>query len=282
IPNIPANARWVHNGLTVAGGNKNGNATHQLNDPLGFDFDDNGQTMFIADHNNHRIVQWKVSDTTITIGQVVAGGNGQGNRLNQLVVQWSLRQGTTQSEVILDNIDCATLTMDDQRRLYVSVWDKHEVRRYEIGDKKRTVVAGGYGRGAALNQLNGPYYLFVDQEQAVYVSDDSHRVTKWNNGAKEGIIVAGGQGYGDALTQLSHPKGIFVDRLGTVYVADELNHRVMRWPKGATRGTVIAGGNGVGQGANQLNRPFDLSFDRHSNLYVVERENHRVQRFSIV
>ncbi|CAF4722800.1 unnamed protein product, partial [Rotaria sp. Silwood2] len=214
-----------------------------------------------------------------TNGQVVAGGNGAGKRLDQLngpidvlidketdsliicdwqnrrVVRWSRRNGTTQGEILIDNICPYGLTMDDQRYLYISDWKKHEVRRYQIGDKNGTLVAGGNGEGAGLNQLNWPKYLFVDQQQTVYVSDNhNHRVMKWNKGAKEGIVVAGGQGYGSALTQLDYPKGLFVDTLGTIYVADSGNHRVMRWPKGAKQGTVIVGGNGYGEGANQFNR----------------------------
>ncbi|CAF4214426.1 unnamed protein product, partial [Rotaria sordida] len=168
-----------------------------------------------------------------TNGQVVAGGNGEGNRLDQLdrptdvlidketgsliicdslnrrVVRWSRRSGTTQGEILIDNIACAELAMDDQRYLYISDYDKHEVRRYQIGDTNGTPVAGGNGRGAGLNQLNVPTYIFVDQQQTVYMSDNNnHRVMKWNKDAKEGIVVAGGQGKGNALTQLSHPNGL--------------------------------------------------------------------------
>ncbi|CAF1166907.1 unnamed protein product [Rotaria sordida] len=240
-----------------------------------------------------------------TNGQVVAGGNGQGNRLNQLnppsdvlidketdssiicdrgnrrVVRWSRRSSTTQGEILIDNIYCCGLTMDNQRYLYISDTGQHEVRRYQIGDKNGTIVAGGNGEGAGLNQLNWPTYVFVDQQQTVYVSDNRNRVMKWNKGAKEGIVVAGGQGEGNAPTQLSHPHGLFVDTLGTIYVTDSANHRVMRWPKGEKKGTVIAGGNGSGAGANQLSHPMGLSFDRHGNLYVVDEYNNRVQRFSI-
>ncbi|CAF1259094.1 unnamed protein product, partial [Rotaria sordida] len=213
-----------------------------------------------------------------TNGQVVAGGNAKGNRLDQLnepsdvlsdketdsliicdtrrVVRWSHHSGTTQGEILIDNISCYGLTMDDQRYLYISDYKKHEVRRYQIGDKNGTLVAGGNGKGAGLDQLNEPRYIFVDQQQTVYVSDNNnHRVMKWNKGAKEGIVVAGGQGEGNALTQLSYPNGLFVDTLGTIYVADSSNHRVMRWPKGAKQGTVIAGGNGCGKGANQFSYP---------------------------
>ncbi|CAF1387722.1 unnamed protein product, partial [Rotaria sordida] len=302
IPNIPVDARWKQNGVTVAGGHGEGNATNQLNYPYGLFVDDN-QTIVIADFGNHRIIQWKMGDTK---GQVVAGGNGEGNRLDQLnyptnvlidketdsliicdranrrVVRWSRRSGTTQGEILIDNIRGYGLTMDDQRYLYISDNDKHEVRRYQIGDKNGTIVAGGNGKGAGLNQLDYPTYIFVDQQQAVYVSDNfNHRVMKWNKGAKEGIVVAGGQGEGNALTQLSYPKGLFVDTLGTIYVADPSNNRVMRWPKGAKQSTVIVGGNDKGAGANQFNRLGALSFDQHGNLYVVDWGNHRVQRFLI-
>ncbi|CAF4655414.1 unnamed protein product, partial [Rotaria sp. Silwood2] len=209
-------------------------------------------------------------------GKVVAGGNGQGKRLDQLdqptdvlidketdsliicdpgdrrVVRWFRRSGTTQGEILIDNVDPIGLAMDDQRYLYISDYKKHEVRRYQIGYKNGTLVAGGNGEGAGRNQLNCPSYIFVDQQQTVYVSDNwNHRVMKWNKGAKEGIVVAGGQGYGNALTQLNCPNGLFVDTLGTIYAADSDNHRVMRWPKGAKQGTVIAGGNGKGAGADQ-------------------------------
>ncbi|CAF1032517.1 unnamed protein product [Rotaria sordida] len=274
IPNIPVDARWVQNGMTAAGGHGWGHATNQLKYPYGL-FVDDDQTMVIADYDNHRIIQWKMDDTN---GQVVAGGNGRGNRLDQLnnptdvlidketnsliicdlgnrrVVRWSRRSGTTQREILLDNIACRGLAMDDQRYLYISDYDKDEVRRYQIGDKNGTIVAGGNGSGDSLNQLHEPTYIFVDQQQNIYVSEyENHRVMKWNKGAKEGIVVAGGQGEGNALTQLWYPNGLFVDTLGTLYVADSGNHRLMCWRKGAKQGTVIVGGNGKGAGANQFN-----------------------------
>ncbi|CAF1343261.1 unnamed protein product [Rotaria sp. Silwood1] len=305
IPNIPIDARWSQNGTIVAGGNGAGDATNQLYMPRGVFVDDN-RTMTIADLENHRIAQWKMGDTN---GQIVAGGKGEGNRLDQLnaptdvlidketdsliicdygnrrVVRSSRRRGTTQGEILIDNIDCYGLFMDSQRYIYVSDYKKHEVRRYQIGDKNGIIVAGGNGKGAGLNQLDWPTYIFVDQQQTVYVSDNhNHRVMKWNKDAKEGVVVAGGQGQGKALTQLSHPNGLFVDTLGTLYVADSSNHRVMRWPKGAKQGTVIVGGNGEGAGANQFKNLRGLSFDRHGNLYVVDGGwdgNNRVQFFSI-
>ncbi|CAF2133991.1 unnamed protein product, partial [Rotaria magnacalcarata] len=302
--NIPANAKWSQNGVTVAGGHGYGGATNQLWGPYGL-FVDDDQTVIIADFGNHRIMQWKNGDTTN--GQVVAGGNGAGRGLHQLylptdvvidketdsliicdennrrVVRWSRRSGTTQGEILIDKIACWGLAMDEQRYLYVSDYVQSEVRRYQLGEKNGTLVAGGNVIGAGLNQLNGPRDLFVDRQQNVYVSDFyNNRVMKWVKGAKEGIVVAGGQGAGSSLTKLYYPLGLFVDSVGTLYVVDSWNYRVMRWTQGDKKeGTIIAGGNGTGAGANQFNYPVGLSFDRHGNLYVVDSNNNRVQRFSI-
>ncbi|CAF4206877.1 unnamed protein product, partial [Rotaria sordida] len=147
IPNIPIDTRWAQNGVTVAGGHGQGSATNQLYWPHGL-FVDDDQTIVITDYANDRIIQWKMGDTN---GQVAARGNRQGNRLDQLycptdvlidketnsliicdwqnrrVVRWSRRSGTTEGEILIDNIWCWGLAMDDQRYLYISDTDKNEV-----------------------------------------------------------------------------------------------------------------------------------------------------------
>ncbi|CAF1938614.1 unnamed protein product, partial [Rotaria magnacalcarata] len=148
---------------------------------------------------------------------------------NRRVVRWARRSGTTQGEILIDNIYCNGVAMDAEGYLYASNVVKHEVRRYQLGEKKGTLVAGGNGKGGELNQLDFPTYLFVDRQQNVYVSDyNNHRVMKWTKGATEGIVVAGGQDYGNALTQLSYPTGLFIDTLGALYVADSYNNREMK------------------------------------------------------
>lgn len=295
------NAKWKRNGLTVAGGNGKGDGRNQLSKPTGLCIDDDG-TVYIADCENHRVMEWKPGATS---GQVVAGDNGQGNADHQLnepqdviidkqrdcliiadygngrVVRWPRRNGII-GETIISNIYCSGLTMDERGFLYVVDYGKHEVKRYGVGDNKGKIVAGGNGKGFSLNQLSFPCYVFVDQDHAVYVSDrNNHRVVKWEEGAKQGIVVAGGQGEGTGLMQLSSPQGIIVDQWGTIYVADAHTDRVMRWSKVSSEGTVIVGGNGQGNKQHQLSHPVGLSFDRHGNLYVAEYANHRVQKFYI-
>jgi len=281
----------------VAGGNAQGNTINHLSEPYGLYVDDD-QSVYVADGSNHRIVECKWN---ATICQVVAGGNElhqlsnprdvivekENDSLiicdysNERVVRWPRRNGT-RGEIIISNISCWGLTMDENRSLYVTDVGKHEVRRYRRGESQGTLVAGGNGRGNGINQLSIPQYIFVDRNHSVYVSDyNNHRVMKWVEGQKEGIVVAGGQGKGNGLAQLSNPSGVVVDQLDTVYVADELNHRIMRWLKGATQGSVIVGENGKGVRSNQLCVPIGLSFDRHGNLYVTDWGNARVQKFNI-
>jgi sugar lactone lactonase YvrE len=301
IPDIPVNTRWTLNGVTVAGGNEEGTKLNQLSQPWGLYVDDD-LTVYIADYWNHRIVAWKCDATS---GHVVAGGNGEGNRADQLngptdvivdkrsdsliisdrengrVVLWP-RRGGKSGKTIISNIQCFGLTVDDHGFLYVCDKEKHEVRRWRVGETHGIVVAGGNGEGDHLNQLNYPTYVFVDRDQSVHVSEyGNQRVTKWMKGAKEGIVVAGGRDQGNDLTQLSNPEGVVVDQLGTVYVAEWGNHRITRWPKRATHGSVIMGGNGEGKEPNQFYCPIGLSFDRHGNLYVVDLGNNRAQRFNI-
>ncbi|CAF1593428.1 unnamed protein product [Rotaria magnacalcarata] len=298
---LSANTKWIQNGVTIAGGNGAGSGMNQLLNPLGLCIDDD-QTVYIADYSNHRIMEWKYGATT---GRVVAGGKSGGNRTDQLnyptdviinkerdnliisdymnerVVRWS-RKNSRKRETMIFKIGCWGLALNGVGFIYITDYDKHEVRRYRIGENQGTVVAGGNGAGSGLNQLNHPRCVFVDRDHSVYVSDESnHRVMKWMEGAKQGIIVAGGEGQGNAFNQLSCPHGIFVDHSGTVYVADGSNHRIVRWNHGATQGDVIVGGYGPGNQSNQLNRPSSLSFDGEGNLYVSEDNNHRVQKFNV-
>ncbi|CAF3973199.1 unnamed protein product [Adineta steineri] len=277
IINIPPDATWAQHGVVVAGGNGQGQEFNQLYTPHGL-YVDEDQTVFIADFDNHRVMEWKYGATS---GQVVAGGNGEGNRLNQLdkptdviidketdgfiicdhgnrrVVRWS-RRDQTSGQIIISDVACWGLAMDDDGLLYVSDQEKSEVKRWRIGETNGTVVAGGNGNGEQLDQLSEPTHVFVDRDHSVFVSDFvNHRVMKWVKDAKEGIVVAGGQGRGNSLSQLDGPFALVVDQSSTIYVADFWNDRIMRWPKGATQGSIVVIGNDQIGEANSLGEPVD-------------------------
>ncbi|CAF1325952.1 unnamed protein product [Adineta steineri] len=298
--NVSRFSKWKQNAITVAGGNGEGQKLNQLNRPEGI-FIDKNKNIFIADRFNHRIVEWKYNAKE---GQIIAGENEEGNRMDQLnyttdviidqqnhsiiiadrgnkrVIQW-LNQN---QQILIENISCYGLAMDKHGCLYVSDQGKNEVRRWKIGEYiEGMVVAGGNKQGDQLNQLSYPDFIFVDEDQSVYVSDRSNnRVMKWRKGAKEGTVVAGGNDFGRNLNQFFEPEGIAVDHLGQIYVADSGNDRVMRWREGKEEGEIIVGGNRRGNELNQLNLPKGLSFDDEGNLYVVDYGNDRIVKFEII
>ncbi|CAF0836636.1 unnamed protein product [Adineta steineri] len=293
--------KWKQNAITVAGGNGEGQQLNQLHHPLGI-FINEKKNIFIADCWNHRIVEWEYSENE---GQIIVGGNIQGNRMDKLrsptnvivdqrnhsfivadcgnrrVIQWMNQK----QEILIPDIACYGLAMDKNGFLYVSDVGKNEVRRWKMGEynNEGIVVAGGNGQGNQLNQLNSPAFIFIDEDQSIYVSDqNNHRVMKWRKGAKEGTVVAGGNGKGENLNQLSSPDGVVVDHLGQIYVADFGNDRVIRWCEGKEEGEIVVGGNGEENQLNQLNGPCGLSFDGEGNLYVADYSAHRIQKFEII
>ncbi|CAF1314819.1 unnamed protein product [Adineta steineri] len=299
---VNINTKWKQHGITVAGGNEHDYDSSQLFAMQGIYVDDDRQTIYIAGFANNSIIEWKYGAQN---GEVVVGGNGCGNRNDQLsfptdvivdkkndsliicdlgnrrVVEWSRRNGTN-GETIISDIDCGGLTMDKNGDLYISDCEKNEVRRWKQREREGTVVAGGNGQGDDLNQLHNPSYIFVDEDHSVYVSDtNNYRVMKWMKGAREGIVVAGGNGQGNSLAQLYHPEGVLVDHLGNVYVGDDANQRIMCWCEGSCEGSIVVGGKGEGEQPNQFRGPTDLSFDVEGNLYVVDQGNKRIQKFDI-
>ncbi|CAF5161557.1 unnamed protein product, partial [Rotaria sp. Silwood1] len=84
--------------------------------------DDNG-FLYVVDEGKYEVRRYKIGDTQ---GTVVAGGNGKGNRLDQL---------SKPRYVFIDR----------DQSVYVSDRDNHRVMKWEEGVKQGIVVAGGQG-----------------------------------------------------------------------------------------------------------------------------------------
>jgi sugar lactone lactonase YvrE len=156
--------------------------------------------IYTCDIRFNGVIKWKYYSEE---GELVAGGNGNEDQFNQLaslrdviidkknnsliicdrnnqqVVRWSLRNGTNK-QIIISNIDCNGLAIDNDGDLYISELNNDQVTRWETEDTNGTIVAGRNERGNHFNQLDRPTYLFVDQNHSVYISDTAnHRVMKW-------------------------------------------------------------------------------------------------------
>jgi sugar lactone lactonase YvrE len=156
-------------------------------------------------------------------GKLVAGGHGQGRRLNQLN-------------------NPTYICIGDNQSVYVSDSWNDRVVRWEKGAKKGVIVAGGHGKGRNRDQLDYPAGVLVDQLGTVYVADHyNYRVMRWRN-SKCGEVIAGGffsENYprkmrgpflsGDRPNQLNGPEGLAFDQNGNLYVVDSNNYRIQRF-----------------------------------------------------
>ncbi|CAF1155941.1 unnamed protein product [Adineta ricciae] len=233
----------------VAGGNGRGNRNNQLNYPRDVLLDKGNHSLIISDRKNQRIVRWfhhSKTDQEILIsdidcwgitmdrkgyiyaaicennevkywkdkdkdGKLVAGGNKEGDALNQL-------HGPT------------CVFVDENYTLYVADYNNHRVMKWVRDAEEGIVVAGGNGKGKSLKQLSCPEGVTVDQLGRVYVVDcANHRVMRWTEGKDEGEIVVGGNGQGNGSNQLNFPTDLAFDDAGNLYVVDCDNHRIQKY-----------------------------------------------------
>ena len=237
------------NGKVVAGGQGRGNQLDQLNSPTDVLIDKETNSLLIADRDKQRVLQWSrrekttqgellinnircwglamdhqrylyVSDTRThevrrfaigdSNGTIVAGGNGQGNRLNQLSVP-------------------TYLWVDENQAVYVSDSDNHRVMKWNKGAQQGIVVAGGQGQGSSMAQFSRPLGLFVDTWNTLYVADSkNYCVVRWPKREREGTVIVGIDEE-EPENQLSLPYGLSFDQQGNLYVVDNQNHRVQRF-----------------------------------------------------
>ncbi|CAF0818247.1 unnamed protein product [Adineta steineri] len=238
-------------GQIIVGGNGKGNQNNQLDRPIDIIFDKRNNSFIISDIGNKRVIRYFDQNQTnqqilisnircwgVTIdkngfiyvadcqnnevrrwregdkkGELVAGGNGQGDRLNQLN-------------------DPTFIFIDDDYSLYISDFLNHRVMKWRKDAKEGIVVAGGNGQGNSLKQLDHPQGVIVDDLGQIYVVDSwNNRIMRWCEGDAEGEIVVGGNGRGDQSNQLSCPIGLSFDNEENLNVVDSSNHRVQKYDK---------------------------------------------------
>ncbi|CAF1462101.1 unnamed protein product, partial [Rotaria sp. Silwood1] len=131
----------------------------------GLTMDDNG-SLYVVDNKKHEVRRYKMGDTQ---GIVVAGGDGEGNHLDQLS-------------------NPRYVFVDRDHSVYVSDNGNHRVMKWKEGAKQGIIVAGGQGEGNSLTQMYYPQGVVVDQlglsfdrHGNLYVVDnENHRVQKFN------------------------------------------------------------------------------------------------------
>ena len=182
--------------------------------------------IYVSDTDRHEVRRYRVGKKH---GKLVAGGGGQGGRLNQLNNPTYICIGHDQS-------------------VYISDSHNNRVVRWDKGSRSGVVVAGknrnGIGKdlkqlncpaGVLVDQLNCPAGVLVDQLNTVYVADHwNHRVMRWPANGKPDIIAGDRFLSGSDSNKLTCPEGLAFDKDGNLYVADSNNNRIQRFRRETT------------------------------------------------
>ncbi|CAF3958010.1 unnamed protein product [Adineta steineri] len=286
-PNFSSTPIWDSNGITIANESIIGRVSYAI-------FVSTNNTIYVANRQNSRILMWQedsVNPTKIITGNctkpfslfVTSNGDiyiddGEENRR----VQKRIAETNISVTVMNVNSSCHGLFVDINDTLYCSMHDHSQVLKRSLSDPGMTSnrIAAGTGRsGTGLNQLFGPYGIFVDANLDLYVADCyNHRVPLFKPGESNGIIVAGSKSLNPTIT-LNCPSGIILDAEKYLFIADTRNHRIVG--SGFNGFRCLVGCYGDGSQSNQLSSPVSLSFDRSGNIFVTDG-NHRIQKFFLM
>lgn len=180
--------------------------------------------------------------------------------------------------------------------IYVADLGNHRVRKVALDGIITTVAGngspgfsgdGGPGGGA---QLNSPWGLAVDGQEALYIADtDNHRIRKLTaDGTLTTIAGNGAPGFagdnGQALAaRLFEPAGLALDAAHNLYIADKQNHRVRKISANGIISTVVGSGtpgySGDGGDAKmaQLDTPTHVALDAQGNLLIADAGNNCIR-----
>ena len=175
-------------GRIIAGGNGQGNQTNQLNQPNDVILDKKKNSLIISDSGNRRIVRWSLQDNRN--GQIIISNidccrlsfdrHGYlyvSNTKNHVVERWRMADNTV--EVVaggngngndLDQLCEPTfMVVDEDQTVYVSDWGNHRVMKWLKNAKQGIVVAGGQNEENNLTKLSGPQGLSYRSRQVLSI-----------------------------------------------------------------------------------------------------------------
>ena len=287
--------KWVPGafiGTTVVGGNGAGSGLNQLNGPKGVAVDQLGN-LYVADYGNNRVLMFTPSSMSGAVlgqtsstasGTVVAGGNGQGNGLNQV----------NQPTAVFVTTPDDTLWVSEG----VNSKNAFRVMKFPYGSTSSTngiMAAGCSGSGCGYGNPGNTSNLYLNQgifvvnsTHTLYVADQGYsRIQMYPDGITTGTTVAGitgiQSGYGAGLTDslLKQPGDVLYDNTtGNLIIADCQQARIMEWKPGSYLGYRVLGTGTFGTNPNELFYPFRICMDANSNLYVSDYGFYSVQKFA--
>ena len=189
-----------------------GNSNNELYSPSGIVLHPISNTLYIADHANHRIMSYILGNNS---GTLVFGFNGAGNSNTQLSSLRGLHFDILTNSLVIANSGA------------------QKIVRYVLGSSFWILIAGDISgaAGATPAQFNAPLEAIFDPMDNLYVADrNNNRIQFFYTGQLNGTTIAGMPGvFAANATTLAAPHSLRLDSQLNLYVADSNNHRIQKF-----------------------------------------------------
>jgi sugar lactone lactonase YvrE len=276
-------------GTGVAGySGDNGLATAaELYNPEGVALDGKGD-LFIADSNNNRVREVKLSTGYITTVAGTGTASYNGDNIQATAATLNHPEG---------------VATDSTGNLYIADYSNNRIREVNTVSGQITTVAGngtaGYSgdNGAATAaEIDEPTNVAVDSAGDLYIADYGNNRIREVNHAAGTITTIVGDGYygfsgdGGAATNaaLDYPRGVALDSSGNLYIADFYNNRIREVNCSTGVITTIAGNGSARYGGDggaatnaELYYPTGVAVNAAGNLFIADSNNYRVRQVSL-
>lgn len=106
-------------------------------------------------------------------GKTIAGGNGKGDQLNQV-------------------INPEGIFIDKKNNILIGDWRNDRIMTWKLNEKAGEIAAGGNGQGNRIDQLKWPTDVIVDEENnSLIIADFGNRrvVRWWNTNQQEKFLL---------------------------------------------------------------------------------------------
>jgi DNA-binding beta-propeller fold protein YncE len=219
-----------------------------------------GQTLLVAEIENHRIEVWERSGGAFvqrpSFGRQSLGGpNGFFTPIGVAVAA-----------------DGRTAWVADNLNYRISVWARS-------GNTWANQATFG-SRGNGPDQFQGPVGVAVSADgQTAWVADaNTHRVSVWAKSGAAWVNQATFGSRGEAADQFLSPRGVAVSADGqTVWVTNTQNHRVSVWTKSGSTWAPLTTFGSRGDGPSQFNIPAGVAASADGQtVWVGDFANNRV------
>jgi len=267
-------------GKAGTAGSADGIATRASFDlPKGITTD--GNSLYLADLNNHTIRKIDIDSGMVTTLAGMAG-----------------KKGSSDGKGAAARFNRPYAITTDGSNLYVTDSNNHTIRQIDIASGVVSTIAGGVGEVGYADGMAREARFFIPEGITtdgtnLFVSDThNHSVRKIELETLLVTTIAGLSGSSGFLDELgararfSFPKGITTDGRN-LYVVDFGNHRVRKIALNSGMVTTLAGGGDTleGSAAEQgevarFNYPTGITIDGR-NLYVVDTFNRTVRKIVI-